>query len=200
MIDHRQLWTLILAAGGSNRLGHAKQLVKIHGQTLIQKCIEQVKNLNNNHFSIVLGAQAEQIKQVISEHQTQILMNPDWLKGLSSSIKFGIKAIPEHFDILIILCDQYRIDQSDLNRLHSAWLQHPESLIAAQYENTIGVPAIIPQKYRQQLLQLNGNQGAKVILTKHQQNLIPIPIKNAAFDLDTQEDLKNLRKEFKANS
>jgi molybdenum cofactor cytidylyltransferase len=52
-------------------------------------------------------------------------------------------------------------------------------------------PAIFPLCYFPQLIQLEGDKGAKALLYKHKENLQTVSLPNAIIDIDTKEDLTN---------
>ena len=67
---------------------------------------------------------------------------------------------------------------------------HPSYIVAAQYNGVLGAPVIFPKQYFSQLSQLEGDKGAKKLLQQNIRQTISLSIPEAAFDIDTPEDLK----------
>jgi molybdenum cofactor cytidylyltransferase len=89
----------------------------------------------------------------------------------------------------LLLADQAAVSAEDLRRLADAWHRHPEGIAAAVYGASLGVPAIFPRFLFGELAELKGDVGAKMLLKRHSDRLIRVPMASAAFDLDTPEDL-----------
>ena len=107
---------LILAAGESSRYGSAKQLVLIDGKPMLQHCIDTANQLSFGEVYTVLGSHGDEVSRHISG--TDIIYNPQWQLGLSSSIAIGARHLKDEVDaILILLADQPRINSEYLKRL-----------------------------------------------------------------------------------
>lgn len=183
---------LILAAGSSSRMGKPKQLLTFKNTTLLGNAIEQAKNSKADSVFCVLGANVDIIQESISNYKIQTIFNPNFKDGLSSSIVSGIHQLKNNFEkILIILADQPYITSENLNQLLKASEENTSKIIAAAYDDKAGVPAVFPKNYFQQLLNLQGDKGAKFFLEKHSSEIIKMKITNLV-DIDTSEDYKNL--------
>ncbi|MEM5563878.1 nucleotidyltransferase family protein [Psychroserpens sp. AS72] len=186
---------LILSAGSSNRMGTSKQLLPIGNTTLLGLSIENALQSNAKKVFCVLGSNAENIKNSISQYDIEIITNVNYKKGLSSSIIKGLHYLKDkNFDsILFMLSDQPKVDSKYINLLILSSENNPTQIIASQYEKTIGVPAIFPKRYFKQLLQLKGDKGAKDFLNAHKSQTITIK-SDKLIDIDTQEEYLNFLK------
>jgi molybdenum cofactor cytidylyltransferase len=181
---------IILAAGESIRLGEPKQLVKFRGHTLIRYVANIALNSNCLPVVVVLGANAELIETEIPR-DARVVKNSDWKEGMASSIRCGLNAIETDVDaVILILCDQPLLTAETLNRfaeLASA------GLVAAEYNGTIGVPALFGRRFFDELRSLTGKEGAKKILLAHHDEVVRIPCPEAALDIDTDADVHRLQ-------
>ena len=184
---------LILAAGSSSRMGTAKQLLPYKKTTLLGWTIEQVKTSKANAIYCVLGANAAIIKQQINQYKIETIFNADFKNGLSTSILVGVNhIIAKNFDsVLITLADQPNINPKYLDELIITSEENPKKIIASNYETKIGVPAIFPKNYFNQLLNLKGDKGASLFLNNHVSETIKMPLFNL-IDIDTKEDYQKL--------
>ncbi|TDQ21848.1 nucleotidyltransferase family protein [Tenacibaculum caenipelagi] len=188
---------LILAAGSSSRMGTIKQLLPYQNTTLLEWAIEQAKKSNTKNVFCVLGANRETIEKQISKKDIEIIYNPNHQEGLSTSIVNGIKYLQaKEFDsILIMLADQPHVTFEYLNKLFKISEENPSKIIASNYQDKIGVPAIFPKKYFNELLNLKGDQGAKVFLQKHPDIIIEANTPLNLIDIDTPDDYQHLLKQ-----
>jgi len=188
---------LILAAGGSTRMGSSKQLLKWKQTTLIGHAIETAQQLGLSKTIVVLGANYDNIKSEIEHYQVKLLNNIHWESGLGSSIAFGVSSVlesPINLDgVLIILADQPLINSSYLRLLVENFEIGKQHIIASTYKNDKqGVPVLFDKFYFEELSQLNDNKGAKAILQKYTENVIGINAEGLVSDIDTLEDYGGL--------
>ena len=187
------LSVLIPAAGASEPLGRAKQRVKHRGTTLIQNAVNTAFSLDPGEIIVVTGANAEAVKNAVLQSTVNWIHNPNWSDGMGGSIALGATAIsPESAGLMILLCDQWKIQISDLQLLAETWQSNPERIVCASAEGINMPPVIFPASYFNQLAKLEGSQGARSLLISHPESRTAVPVKNASIDLDTQAQLKNL--------
>jgi molybdenum cofactor cytidylyltransferase len=191
---------LVLAAGGSSRLGQPKQLVKLGGRTALHIVISQAVAVAGNAVTVVLGAHAGDITYLFQRSPVSYVVNRDWEEGMSSSIRAGIQSLPPACEsVMILLGDQVAVTADDLRRLISAAQADERAIVAGAYAQTVGVPAIFPAAYFSELTQLRGARGARVLLKRHRDRVVRVPMPSAAIDLDTPEQLRALTHRFDAD-
>lgn len=187
--------SLILAAGSSSRLGSPKQLVEYRGEILISKITQSALAVTDSVL-VVLGANENIIQPKLMElyqenkYKLKIMVNSDWNEGIGNSISFGVKQLFDTSDaILILLCDQPFVDFLLLQKMMQYFANTKYSIIACKYANQLGVPILFDKKYFSELMSLNGDIGAKVLLKKHIESIMSIDFPDGIYDIDTQEDL-----------
>jgi len=187
------LHAIVLAAGGSTRFGSAKQLVRMGDRPLLSLVAGRAAEVVGQALLIVLGAQAAELAPLLKHSAGSTVVNRDWREGLASSIRAGIARLPPSCaGAMLVLADQACVSAEDLRRLAGAWRRQPLGLAAAQYGGTVGAPAIFPRHLFSQLSDLRGDSGARVLLKRHADSLVRVPMTSAAFDLDTPDDLLEL--------
>src|SRR5438552_17173348 len=88
---------IILAAGSSSRLGQSKQLLKIGNETLLRKTAKTVIDAEVDKVVVVLGSNQQVHEKEIINLPVQSIYNPDWHKGMGSSLKVGVRFVEENF-------------------------------------------------------------------------------------------------------
>jgi molybdenum cofactor cytidylyltransferase len=191
------LHALVLAAGEARRFGSAKQLLSIDGQPLLAHVAGRAAALvGAEALVVVLGARAGEIEAQLSACPGSRVPNPDWQEGIGSSLRAGIRSLPERCTaVLVLLADQAAVTLEDLGRLVETWRAHPDHIAAAAYGESVdgasprtGVPAIFPRSFFEELARLSGDTGARALLARHRQAVQAVPMPSAAFDIDTPED------------
>jgi molybdenum cofactor cytidylyltransferase len=191
--DFQHVYALILAAGGSTRMGRPKQLLRWQGRTLLDQAIDSACQILPGRVIVVLGAHAELIREAINLDSVKMIQNTDWKNGIASSIRLGIDALPASAEaVLIMLCDQPLVDSAHLNTLLSSWQSEPDRIVASQYHLSCGVPALFPAAYFERLRSLTGDKGAKPLLAEFDPCLLKIPLAEAEIDIDTPGDFEQL--------
>jgi molybdenum cofactor cytidylyltransferase len=191
------LHVLVMAAGASTRLGQPKQLVKLGGRPVLHRVVASAVSLAGHAVTVVLGAHARELSRLLAHSPASTIVHQGWEEGLGSSIRFGVESLPPGCEgVLIVLGDQVAVTADDLQRLASAWGGQASVIAASVYSQRVGVPAIFPHMFFSELMQLRGDQGARLILERNSYRLVRVPMPNAADDLDTPEDLAALNQRF----
>ena len=189
---------IILAAGSSSRLGSPKQLLVYSGKTLLQTCIDNAKQINANPVILVLGANKKLIEDHTDTKGVIVIENDNWKSGIASSITVALSALyntfPDTDYIILMVCDQPFADSTILNKLLLKQKETGKSIVACKYEGTKGTPALFHRSLFHELAALKGDSGAKVILTKYENESAYVSFEAGGIDIDTVEDYKNLSK------
>ena len=193
MIDgRRHLGAVVLAAGASTRLGRPKQLVKIDGETLVERALRIAREAGADTVFVVLGANYQPIFEVLQPYQPElrVLLNQRWAEGMGTSVALAAAAAERHNvdDLLVLTCDQVAVTPEHLRGLVAA--SHREHVVASTYSSRRGVPALFPEFSFHALQQLSGDRGARELL--QHEDVLQLPLPGGAIDIDTEEDLEDL--------
>lgn len=201
MPKQSKIAVLILAAGGSSRMGSPKQLLKWKNSNLLGHIISNAKHLKPEEIIVVLGANVDLIKPEIEQKEVRIVINQDWENGLGSSISAGVNhIIKSKLDIdglLIMLADQPLIEYDHYLNLIIHFTPDNMAIIATKYnDGNLGVPALFDKSYFKDLTNLSSDFGAKQLISKYAKNVISNENEKSRFDIDTPEQYQNLYKAY----
>ncbi|ODG98773.1 4-diphosphocytidyl-2C-methyl-D-erythritol synthase [Nostoc sp. KVJ20] len=187
---------IILAAGASTRMGTPKQLLRYGEQSLIGHIVQVAIASVCHPIIVVLGAYSELIKPEINSEQVYVMENPLFGEGISSSIRVGIEALnlikKEAKAVVLMVCDQPFISPQLINQLVEVHETTLKPIVASQYANTLGVPALFNRTLFAKLTRLSGTDGARQIIKKSLGEVLAIPFPEGVFDLDTPDDYEQL--------
>ncbi|WP_028954422.1 nucleotidyltransferase family protein [Synechocystis sp. PCC 7509] len=193
---NQNIGIVILAAGASTRMGTPKQLLPYQECTLLRHTIEVAKSSVCRPIVVILGAYAQLIKPDISHLSIQIVENLQWAKGMSSSIKVGIQELttsyPEVKAAIVTLCDQPFISTEIINQLALTHYSTNQPIIACEYGEALGVPALFSDRLFSELITLKNGEGAKQVIKKHSQEVFSISFPEGAMDIDTPKEYAEL--------
>lgn len=187
---------ILLAAGGSSRLGCPKQLLNFKGKSLIRRAAETLVDSQCDPIVVVLGAEIELSTAELKGLNVAICTNEKWQAGMSSSIISGLRSLLEiesSLDAVIItLCDQPHVMSTDIDRLITAFTVSGPRVVAAKYGETTGVPALFSKEMYDELFTLTGDKGARQIIRNHGDLVEAVVVEKAAIDIDTLDDRDRL--------
>ena len=190
---------VILAAGRATRMGETKQLLPIGGRTLLQHVIEAVAAAACiDETVVVLGAEADTIRTQLGEHQgVRYVVNPDYSQGLSSSLRYGLAALPSGTAAAaVVLGDQPGVNSETIDRVVSAYRNSDKQAAHPVYrcsDATIvpGHPVVIGQALWADVEQLRGDTGARALLAARPEAVLQIPCQGPPpADIDTPHDYR----------
>lgn len=193
---------LLLAAGGSRRMGQAKQLLPWGKSTLIEHQLQTLL-MTGKPVVAVLGHRGEHIKGLLESYPVATLVHKQWDKGMGSSISFGIremaKLFPEASGVLIVQLDQPLITASHYNRLLSSFQPGLGQIIVSRSSSGWeGVPVLFDRKYFEELQDLKGEEGARKIFRSHFGAVKIIDSHEVLDDMDSPETYEEFLAKYKA--
>lgn len=188
----------MLAAGTSARLGKPKQLLPYNGQSLLQYQIQVAADANAGPTVVVLGAYAELLKNQIEHNNVHLVVNAEWAEGMASSIRCGVKCLteinPSAEGAILMVCDQPYVNVPLLNDLITAHQKTGKPIITCSYGNTFGPPTLFHKCMFPELLQLEGDVGARNVIRQHAGDVEVILFPEGSLDVDTEADYLKLSK------
>jgi CTP:molybdopterin cytidylyltransferase MocA len=192
----RKLDAIVLAAGGSTRLGRPKQLLSYRGSPLILRMTRLARQSVGGRVIVVLGDQQQRLRSLLRRRARHVIIvnNANWCGGLATSLTAGLKRVsPTASGLLVLLVDQAKLGSADIDRLIECWRQRPGRPAAAFYLGGAGAPAVIPRSWFREVRSLKGDTGARSLLRRLGDiSLIDMPA--AEFDVDTPAEAALLRR------
>lgn len=185
---------VVLAAGGSTRLGQPKQLLTRQGETLVHRVVRLALELAPSQVLVVVGGNAQAVTSSISGLAATLVTNHHWESGLASSLQVaGKHLLPTVAAVMVVACDQPAIEHSHLQALLLGARASASGCAGSRHGNVLGVPAVVPRAWFNQV-GASGDHGFGARLRQ-----LPIDAVHAlqapelGLDIDTPEDLARAR-------
>jgi len=187
---------IVLAAGGSVRLGTPKQLVTVGGKPLVARAAEAALASEAWPVVVVLGASSCLVRPALARLPVLMVENPAWVEGMASSIRTGIAALMQFSRSLeaavVALADQPSFSAEIIGRLVSAQRDSGLEIAAARYGGRNAAPALFMRRHFPALAALTGDHGARSLLNSGTEGVAGVDLPELALDIDTPEDLIRL--------
>jgi molybdenum cofactor cytidylyltransferase len=186
---------VILAAGSGSRMGRTKQLLPFDHTTLLGQVIKNARGSALHEIIVVLGHQADKIKQTLDFSNTKILCNKEYSKGQSTSLVKGIENVSSECDAaMFLLGDQPLVTTAIINKLIKACETSNALIIIPHCNGKRGNPVIIARHLFHRLEALSADTGARALFKEFKDNILKVPIPDEAIliDVDTMADYKKL--------
>lgn len=188
---------IVLAAGKSTRMhGRNKLLIKLEDKPMIRRVVEVALSSKVDEVIVVLGWEGDKIQKALSDLPCRFVVNEDYKKGQSSSVKAGLKEIGETTEAVLILPgDIAKIETSAINRVIEEYTRRKHPIIVAAHQGRPGHPILLDRQLFDEIGQIDEQSfGLKAVTKKHEGRIrfIEVGSPNVLRDVDTPEDLTKL--------
>ena len=191
---HERIAGIVLAAGASQRFGQPKQLLSWRGKALVRHVVETAITAGLDPVVVVGGEATDQLRLILADLPAQLVNNPEWEMGQSTSLRAGLMALPQACGgAVFLLADQPHIPTAlvrTLVEVHAAGLA---PLVAPQAAGRRANPVLFDQQTFPDLLALQGDVGGRVIFSKYPVSWVPWHDASILLDVDTPEDFLKLQ-------
>ena len=184
---------VVLAAGLSSRMGVQKLMLSFGGKTVISHIVDQILTSTIDEVYVVVGHQAERISNELSGRAVSIVNNPDYKSGMLSSVRCGLKSLPEKCRaVMVILGDQPSITTELINKMLESYAAAEKSILVPLHEGKRGHPVLFSVKYRDEIMTQYDNVGLRGLLHSHPKEVFKLKVSTASVlcDMDYPEDYR----------
>jgi molybdenum cofactor cytidylyltransferase len=189
---------LVLAAGGSRRLGQPKQLLPFGDGTLLDHTLGIARACSFDQLICALGGASEEVRRRVDLGGVDVVENPDYGEGCSSSIAAALGVVDDRCDVLVLLLgDQPGVRPETVHALLAG--RGRSSLAVCDYDDDRGHPFAFARGMFGELEAMHGDKAVWKLLDRHPDEVaevrIPGPVPR---DVDTWADYDAALQEFQA--
>jgi molybdenum cofactor cytidylyltransferase len=184
---------IVLAAGLSSRMGRNKLLADIDGKPLIRRVAEAAAASSVDPVIVVSGNAATDTASALIDLRVTVVENPDFRNGLSTSIKRGLRALPENCDgAIVLLGDMPAVTPGLIDKLVASFdPAEGRAICVATWKGKRGNPVLWARQFFADMLLLEGDVGAKHLMAANGELVCEVEAADDAplIDIDTPEAL-----------
>lgn len=184
---------ILLGAGESKRMGRDKLLLPWGRETVLEHCLQVLLRSKAIEVVVVLNHRSEEIAHRLNGKKVKILFNPKPEKGMSSSIRKGLRVLdPKSAGILIALGDMPVLTSRTIDVILKAFQKGKGGIILPSFKGRRGHPVLFHRRYKKELSGLIGDTGGITIVMSHPEDVYVVPVKSKGVirDIDTWMDYK----------
>ncbi len=189
------VWAVILAAGESKRMGEPKLLLPLQGKTMVETVVDKVLGAGLSRIMVVVGG-APGVRPALTGKPVEFVENPDYARGMLSSIQCGLRALPDDAAAaLIVLADQPLVPAEALRAVLEAGKAGTKGLVVPVYRGRRGHPLLVSLSYRSEVARLDPEIGLRQLLARHPDDILEVEVEDSDLleDVDTPADYRRIR-------
>jgi molybdenum cofactor cytidylyltransferase len=184
---------LVLAAGQSSRMGGSNKLLQeVDGVPMVLRAVNAALASKAATATVVLGHDAERVEALLAGRQVNLVRNPDYLQGMSTSLRAGTRALPPEAEAaVVLLADMPRVSAVHVDRLIDAFDAKQPSIVVPEKDGRRGNPVLWPREFFAGMRSVAGDKGARGLLEAHADRLRRLAFDDDAIfiDVDSPDDL-----------
>lgn len=184
------LTAIVLAAGRSTRMQERNKLLLPWGEKrIVQAVVETLLEVPLAEVVVVTGHQCAEVEEVLQDYPLRLVHNADYAEGLSTSIRAGVEVAAASSGYLFALGDMPRLKGETVVQLCDVFSEHEDAIVVPAVSGQRGNPVVFASCYREELLHLEGDRGAKPLLQKYADRVVQVEVEDQGIfvDVDTPE-------------
>lgn len=186
---------ILLAAGRSSRMGAFKPLLPFGDKTVIECCIDYLREGGVDEIVVVVGHRADEICEKISG--VTFAINPDPDSEMGASIAVAVTSLPQTAQAtLIALVDHPAVPAMVVSTLLKSW-ENGARIVIPTWNGRGGHPVLVDLSFRTELTRLSESGGLRAFFEAHASEVKRVPVDSPfiARDMDTWDDYRALHLE-----
>jgi len=202
---------IVLAAGESRRMGVQKLLLPFGSTTVVGHIVDQLLASIVDQVIVVVGHEADRITEELADRPVDIVTNPDYKTGMLSSVRCGLRVVPQQCEaVMLTLGDQPAITSKLVDEMVGAFRTTVKSILVPVYQGKRGHPLVFAKHYRDEILTSFDDVGLRGLLHAHLGDVFELNVStpDVLSDIDFPEDYQreidslgqNLRRNNRAES
>jgi molybdenum cofactor cytidylyltransferase len=189
---------VLLAAGLSRRMGRNKMLLPIEGVSLLRRAARVALDAGLDPLFVVLGHDPEAARRELKGLACETVFNPDYARGIGTSLRVGIGAIPSGARAaMMVLADMPRVTAAMIETIAARYRNTGAPLVISEYAGIEAPPVLFDRALFGELLEADAEESGKRVLRRHGAVAVRVPWpREALADIDLREDYARLSEDL----
>ena len=186
---------VVLAAGGSTRMGRPKQLAELDGRPLLAHVLAAVDAAPVDRVVVALGGAADAVLEQVDLGRAEPLVVDGWAAGMGHVLASTLARAGDDWEaVVVLLGDQPLVPGGAVARVVEAWRSGAGPVVTATYGGRPGHPRLFDRGLLPELLRLTGDTGARDLLATHPDRVHRVEVGDLGSDtdIDVEADLERV--------
>src|SRR5215211_8619664 len=186
---------LVLAAGGSTRMGRPKQLAELAGRPLLAHVLAALDEAPVDRVVVALGGAAGEVLERVELGRAEPLVVEGWAAGMGHVLASVLASAADDWAaVVVLLGDQPLVSGRAVARVVEAWRSGAGPVVAATYGGRPGHPKLFDRRLLPDLLGLGGDAGARDLVAAHPEwvHRVEVGDLGSDADVDVEADLERV--------
>ena len=181
----RPVLGLVLAAGGSTRMGRPKQLAELDGRPLLAHVLAAVDQAPVDRVVVALGGAAGEVLERVELGRAEPLVVEGWAAGMGHVLASALASATDDWGaVVVLLGDQPLVSGRAVARVVEAWRSGAGPVVTATYGGRPGHPRLFDRRLRPDLLRLTGDTGARDLVATYPDRVARVEVGDLGSDAD----------------
>jgi len=193
--SRRPVAGVVLAAGTSSRMGENKLFLRLGGETVLRRAVHTALAAGLEPVLVVLGHESERARTELEGLPCAPVLNPDYARGIHTSLRTGIAAVPEDAPAaLVLLADMPFVTAEMVLAVVARYRGGEAPLVVSTYDGVDAPPMLYDRALFAELRALDGDGCGKRVVKRHRGEALDVAWPAAALgDLDQPADVERAR-------
>ena len=193
---------VVLAAGGSTRMGRPKQLAELDGRPLLAHVLATATRAPMDRVLVALGGAADQVLERVDLGGAEPVVVEGWAAGMGHVLARVLAGEAGDWGaVVVLLGDQPLVGGRAVARVVEAWRSGAGPVVTATYGGRPGHPKLFDRRLLPDLLRLTGDTGARDLVAAHPEWVHQVEAGDLGSDadVDVEADLERVGHMLKNN-
>jgi molybdenum cofactor cytidylyltransferase len=179
-------------AVGAHGRNANKLLAEVDGVPMLARAANAALASLAASVTVVLGHEAEQGEALLAGRPLNVVRNPDYAQGMSTSLAAGLAALPAEAEaVVVLLADMPRVNASHIDRLIDAFDPKRPAIVVPMHDGRRGNPVLWPRERFREMQAVTRRPGCARLLERHAARIATVEMDAAIHaDVDTPDDLR----------
>jgi len=180
-------------------MGTNKLLLEVGGRTILDRLLDALDASTVEEAFVVLGHRPEELRPTVEAHKAEVVLNPDYEEGMTSSFKAGLRKVSADA-VFLILGDQLGLDVDLLERMAETMASHTDvHIVSPVHEGRRGHPVLFDRTLFEEILGLGEWENLRQVVERHEdEHRLVKGDFWCTVDFDAPEEFERVRERFEA--
>ena len=164
---------------------------------MLERVLKTFRQTKVDGVVVGLGAYEQEVRNMVRFEKEKVVINSEYEKGMSGSLKFGLAATSHDTDAVIVaLADQPFLKAATVNTLIEKHLNSKASIVVPVYHGRRGNPVLFDRSLFPEIMKIRGDVGAKSVVERNKDVVLEVTVtdEGVLVDLDTPQDYREIPK------